>query len=985
MADVVVDGLDDATNVNLENHVPDGVGTGWAVVENTSGNPLQILASAHCLRVIATTASSRVIYKSLPDPVSPEYDVEFSIPASTTMPTGTDDPVFMIARCLDANNYYSAGTYQTAAGGAVRIFKKVAGTVTQLATGTNAIAVGDVLTFKVRNASKSLWINGVQVLSTGDNSLTAAGSAGLGTGNAWVSTDDVQGGWRWDDYSVFEYPLPVAGTVELVAQGQGTASAVSSAFTPVAGSVLLVVGAARRQSVDPTASTISHTGTALTWTQTNSRPNGLTTTHTHARVWVALVPATVSPTVITTASASSDTTGVAVFQVDAGTINVLQTISAAFAEEIGQVDFASNPLDTSLVVAIDVFAGTADLGVTGNFAMAAELDLTNGSGANHLGIDVAWVTGRTATNILFSGGISGGTAGAGIVIAIELDLAPGTPTTPDSGTGELGISPTMFMVGGKHADGMGELVVAASLLPPAVAVFNDVDLVAYIQLGGFGGRFFVPAVELPTYRGEASNVNYYVSIGMTPSSIWLVTQDVRAITIDRRLAIYPDEMEAGTCDVVLDDASAVYSPLQPIVHHLGLRPNLPVNVMATYAPRADNIVRSYWLFRGLIDSIDVNPSIDERTVNIRCRDSWKVLNETQISTSMMIDYNVGSVISEIFSAASIALAARSIDTTADAVPYASYLRTPLNDALGDFIDGGGYAAYVAADGVFRVRNRYFDIGGDPASSYWQQTGLNYSLTDDQLVNRLSVVGRPRYWVQSRQIVGKLDQMVQVAASASTEFWIDFFDPRNNRDAGARNGVQPLTSSGDWFLNVSSAGGTNISATASLTVTFYGDGAKVRLWNGNAQPGFLTKFQVAGEPILESTDVSVQYEVASSQLTYGIRDEKIASRLFTTQALINQRAIDIIDQFSDPRPVMRLSAVDDFPGAFLIDLGKVVSVKNEHLGVDADQFTIYGLTHEIRADDVGPVHQVTLDLRLARPPVDMFILDTSHLDIDRLGR
>src|SRR3954466_16375855 len=109
MPDVVVDDLDDATNVNLDAHVPSDVGTGWQIVENTSGSALQILASANCLRTIASVASSRIIYKSLPNPTSVEYDVEFGIPSSTAIPTGTDDPVFLVARLVDANNYYSAG------------------------------------------------------------------------------------------------------------------------------------------------------------------------------------------------------------------------------------------------------------------------------------------------------------------------------------------------------------------------------------------------------------------------------------------------------------------------------------------------------------------------------------------------------------------------------------------------------------------------------------------------------------------------------------------------------------------------------------------------------------------------------------------------------------------------------------------------------------------------------------------------------------
>src|SRR4051794_14838894 len=110
MADIVIDTFTTGTDQNLEAHVPD-TGTGWAIVENTAGNSLQVNASLDQCRVLVSTASARIIYKSQPDPVSAEYDVEFTIPSNTVQPTANDDPIFMVARLPDANNYYSAGTY----------------------------------------------------------------------------------------------------------------------------------------------------------------------------------------------------------------------------------------------------------------------------------------------------------------------------------------------------------------------------------------------------------------------------------------------------------------------------------------------------------------------------------------------------------------------------------------------------------------------------------------------------------------------------------------------------------------------------------------------------------------------------------------------------------------------------------------------------------------------------------------------------------
>jgi hypothetical protein len=131
MPDVVNDTFTEAgaTNINLEARVPD-LGTGWAIIENPDAAPsLQVLVAGDCARTTATTVNTRIAYASSPDPTSPEYDVEFTIPLSTTS-VSAPGPAYLIARWVDANNYYSAGGYSPGAGAGVRIYKKVAGVVT---------------------------------------------------------------------------------------------------------------------------------------------------------------------------------------------------------------------------------------------------------------------------------------------------------------------------------------------------------------------------------------------------------------------------------------------------------------------------------------------------------------------------------------------------------------------------------------------------------------------------------------------------------------------------------------------------------------------------------------------------------------------------------------------------------------------------------------------------------------------------------------
>ena len=86
-----------------------------------------------------------------------------------------------------------------------RIFKKVGGTPTELATGDSGITASDVLRLDARNSGTTLELfqNGSAItgLNSIDTALTASGRAGIGLGSAWVATDDIRLDWEFDDFS----------------------------------------------------------------------------------------------------------------------------------------------------------------------------------------------------------------------------------------------------------------------------------------------------------------------------------------------------------------------------------------------------------------------------------------------------------------------------------------------------------------------------------------------------------------------------------------------------------------------------------------------------------------------------------------------------------------------------------------------------------------------------------------------------------------
>lgn len=195
MGVIFQDSFTDTNGTALTAHTPD-TGTGWTEEENTgSGN--QEIQSNHVQSSDAET-EVRHIYSAQPNPANTDYEIELTAVNASSSSTS---PVFLVARFADTNNYYSAGVYGD---GTFKIFKKVSGTVTQLATSSGSISDGDTIKFTVDGTSLDISKNGTSQASVTDSDLSSAGKAGFGLGNAWVSSDGITTFWHLDDFSVTE-------------------------------------------------------------------------------------------------------------------------------------------------------------------------------------------------------------------------------------------------------------------------------------------------------------------------------------------------------------------------------------------------------------------------------------------------------------------------------------------------------------------------------------------------------------------------------------------------------------------------------------------------------------------------------------------------------------------------------------------------------------------------------------------------------------
>ena len=105
-----------------------------------------------------------------------------------------NDYTGIVARYVDTANYYLADSNSA---GALRLWRQVAGTYTQLGSAANgSMAAGDSLELHVIGSDLTVKVNGVTKISTvSDSSLTAGTKVGLRIGTGVVNAT------RWDSFS----------------------------------------------------------------------------------------------------------------------------------------------------------------------------------------------------------------------------------------------------------------------------------------------------------------------------------------------------------------------------------------------------------------------------------------------------------------------------------------------------------------------------------------------------------------------------------------------------------------------------------------------------------------------------------------------------------------------------------------------------------------------------------------------------------------
>lgn len=225
----VADTFVESSTVDLDAHTPTGsnAGTSWVEIEQSSTQRMQVDAALDQVVASAVGSTQRHLCTIRPSPTQTSYDTTVTLVA---IESGSNiRPAGILGYLTDASNWYAAGAYRAAAAADAQLYKKVAGTVTNLASGDTGWVANDILMLSLAPNSQILKKNGTTVISSADTALSSAGQTGLFMGNALAAGDSMGSVWQLDNFQYVEtgggttQPGEGALTVDLTIGAQAAA------------------------------------------------------------------------------------------------------------------------------------------------------------------------------------------------------------------------------------------------------------------------------------------------------------------------------------------------------------------------------------------------------------------------------------------------------------------------------------------------------------------------------------------------------------------------------------------------------------------------------------------------------------------------------------------------------------------------------------------------------------------------------------------
>lgn len=436
-----------------------------------------------------------------------------------------------------------------------------------------------------------------------------------------------------------------------------------------------------------------------------------------------------------------------------------------------------------------------------------------------------------------------------------------------------------------------------------------------------------------------------------------------------------DKLTTGRYYVTLDNSTGRFDAWNTASD---LYPNVTYGKDCKITVKDVSTGTKYSVFYGVVENIEPQSgSAQERRVVLTIVDGWQYLRNYTARQSIVQDVSPDDAIGYVLDSINWpARWGRDLEASADSISYF-------------WADGNKQAASVI-DEIAQSFLGYFFINASGQACFRTRSSANntaIALTSDTLLKDVSL---PQPWENSRNVTrvkvhprisaatGTIWQLVGntplVQNGEELTIWANY--TYNGDPVPATSVISPVATT-DYTANTQTdGGGTNKTSDVTVTLTDFGDTAKLVIANNSGGSVYITSLKIRGDALYEPNVADVIYQSA----TYSTMPREFKLDLPWQQDV--NVAVDfsnVVGEFLSelhPYPVVQIEARPSLQ--FAPDLFDTLSLTIDTLGIGGDSYRVAYVEHESTSETCQSV-RTKYYLESYIPPTDYWIWDTAEFD------
>ena len=413
-----------------------------------------------------------------------------------------------------------------------------------------------------------------------------------------------------------------------------------------------------------------------------------------------------------------------------------------------------------------------------------------------------------------------------------------------------------------------------------------------------------------------------------------------------------EPVKTGSYIITLDNSDGRYNPYN---QDSPLYPNVSYGVYAKISVRDISADVIYPVFVGIISDIKLSGYGTGAKARVYIKGLAVRLRENVARVPLSQDLEPSAAIGKVL----------------DAIDYPSRFGTNLTanaDNIKYFWASGNKSAQSTINDITSSFMGYFFIGNDGKATYVPRTSIVDSGIEFNQNDLLKDIGLPSSFENNKNVVrikahprtiagtGIIWQLigdtpaVQVGNVNSETIWANY--TYNDVPCPADNVAQPVAAT-DFLINSQSdGGGTDLTASCTVTLTDFGDTAKLVVTNNSSQVGYIIKLQIKGDAIYEQNNADIVYPADSMP---DDPRELFLDLIWQQDLNVAKDFSDLLGAFFSNQTAFIEIQIDNRPQLqYSNDLFDIVTVNIAYLGLTGISFRVAGIEHKSKTENCQSV-------------------------------